>query len=313
MGAHPCSRHAETGARLREVMGGIPPDIPVRAPTAVTSAEIELVHDRSYVRWIREMARGDRFLDDNTYVTAATFDVALTAAGSAHAAAVRAMEGENCFALVRPPGHHAEPDRQMGFCIFNNAAVAAAMSLQEGLERIVILDWDLHHGNGTQRIFYGEERVLFLSIHQRNSFPGTGWPEEIGSGRGRGYTINAPIRSGSTVADYVWILEEVFLPAIRTHRPDLLILSAGQDALYDDPHGRMRLTPSDYGVLTSRLLSLDLPTALVLEGGYGPSHGKAIAAIFSALKGSRAEMPDNLRPSADTKNLAALLRKVMPY
>jgi len=312
MEAPPGSGQAETSARLREVLGGLPRDIPVRPPVFASVPDIERVHDRAYVRWIREMAKGSCFLDNNTYVSASSFEVALAAAGSTHAAIERALDGENCFALVRPPGHHAEPDRQMGFCLFNNAAVAVAKALDD-LERIAIVDWDLHHGNGTQKIFYSSDRVLFCSVHQENSFPGTGWPGEIGTGRGRGYTINAPLAPGATLADYARIFSAVFVPAIRAHRPDLIVISAGQDALADDQHGKMLLSPPDYGVLTGMLLSLDLPVALVLEGGYGPSHGRAIAAIFAALRGRHKDGGDPGRPRHQTIALAEKLQKLINY
>lgn len=308
---HDMEGGAERGARLRQALEGLPPDIPVRPPVAIDPAEIELVHDPAYVRWIREMGRGCCFLDDNTYITPSTLDVALMAAGSAAAAAMRALDGENCFALVRPPGHHAGLARQMGFCIFNNAAFAAAKALQS-VDRVAVLDWDLHHGNGTQEIFFGSDRVLYLSVHQRGGFPGTGWPEEVGAGTGRGFTLNAPIAPGGEIADYAFLFTEVFLPAIRAHRPELLIISAGQDALADDPHGKMRLAPDDYGLLTDLVLSLDLPTALVLEGGYGPSHGKAIAAIFAALRGKRFG-EETAPPRPGTVSLVSTLRKLRMY
>jgi len=312
MSAPPGSGQSETSARLREVLAGLPRDIPVHPPVSATVEEIEGVHDPAYVRWIQKMATGSCFLDDNTYVSDSSFEVALAAAGSTHAAIERALDGENCFALVRPPGHHAEPDRQMGFCIFNNAAVAVTKALR-GLDRVAIVDWDLHHGNGTQKIFYPSDRVLYCSIHQENSFPGTGWPEEIGTGKGRGYTINAPLAPGATLADYARIFSAVFVPAIRAHRPDLVLVSAGQDALADDEHGRMLLSPPDYGVLTRMLLDLDLPLALVLEGGYGPSHGQAIAAIFTTLRGREKKNGDPGRPRPGTVRLAEKLQKLINY
>lgn len=214
------------------------------------------------------MATGTCFLDVNTYVTCHSFDAASYAAGSTFAAVERTLDGEHLFALVRPPGHHAEPDRAMGFCIFNNAAVAAAKALSS-VDRVAILDWDLHHGNGTQTAFYGSDRVLYCSVHEENSFPKTGWVDEIGTGAGRGgYTLNAPLAAGSTIADYALVFDEVFVPAITRFRPDALIVSAGQDGLADDEHGRMNLEPDDYGVLAGMLIDgTDLPLALTLEGG----------------------------------------------
>ncbi len=306
---HDMEAHPESGSRLRAALSGVPENMRWRPPVRGTERDLERVHRPQYVRWVQEIARGTCFLDANTYVTCHSFEAALYATGSTFAAVERALDGEHLFALVRPPGHHAEPDRAMGFCIFNNAAVAAAKALLS-VDRVAILDWDLHHGNGTQKAFYGSDRVLFCSVHEENSFPKTGWVDEIGTGAGRGYTLNAPLAAGSTIADYRYVFDEVFVPALVRFRPDVLIVSAGQDALSDDEHGRMNLEPEDYGVLAGMLIDgTDLALALTLEGGYGPSLGKAIAAIFSALSGKRfvpAEKPLN----RGTERVADLLKKV---
>ena len=231
---------------------------------------------------IRELSAcgGKRYIDMSTYVTQDSFEVARHAAGSAMLAVNRALMGEHSFALVRPPGHHAEPDRAMGFCLFNNAAVAAAYALQT-VERVAIVDWDLHHGNGTQKIFYESDRVLYCSVHQVNIFPRTGWIDEIGEGRGKGFNLNAPIAGGCTIDDYAYVFREVFLEAIREFGPDIVIVSAGQDPLFDDPVGGMNLRPEDFGCLTGLLMdATSTPLALVLEGGYGPSLGLAVGEIF---------------------------------
>ncbi len=306
---HDMEAHPESGSRLRVALSGVPDNVRWRAPVRAAGEDLERIHDPRYVRWVQEMAKGTCFLDSNTYVTCHSFDAASYAAGSTYAAVERALDGEHLFALVRPPGHHAEPDRAMGFCIFNNAAVAAAKAL-ESVDRVAIIDWDLHHGNGTQKAFYRSDRVLFCSVHEENSFPWTGWVDEIGTGAGRGYTLNAPLQAGCTIADYQHVFHEIFIPAIVRFRPDALIVSAGQDALADDEHGRMNLVPEDYGVLTGMLIDgTDLPLALTLEGGYGPSLGKAIAAIFRALRGERPVAAD--RPlNRGTERVAAILKKV---
>ncbi|MCE5337899.1 MAG: histone deacetylase [Methanomicrobiaceae archaeon] len=306
---HDMEAHPESGSRLRGALSGVPDNVRWHAPVRATERDLERVHRPQYIRWVQEIARGTCFLDPNTYVTCHSFEAASYAAGSTSAAVERTLDGEHLFALVRPPGHHAEPDRAMGFCIFNNAAVAAAKALLS-VDRVAILDWDLHHGNGTQTAFYGSDRVLFCSVHEADSFPKTGWVDEIGTGAGRGYTLNAPLAAGSTIADYCYVFDEVFIPALARFRPDVLIVSAGQDALSDDAHGQMNLEPEDYGVLTGMLIDgTDLPLALTLEGGYGPSHGKAIAAIFGALSGKRfspAERP--LHQS--TRRVVEILKKV---
>jgi acetoin utilization deacetylase AcuC-like enzyme len=260
---------------------------------------------------IREFSShgGQHFIDHNTYVTGASFEVASFAAGAAIQAAHRALDGEHCFALIRPPGHHAEPDRAMGFCLFNNAAIATSAALDR-VDRVAIIDWDLHHGNGTQKIFYSDDRVLFCSVHQSNTFPHTGWVDEIGSGPGKGYTINAPLRAGSNIADYRLVFEEVFIPALDRFRPDLVIVSAGQDALFDDPKSGMLLFPSDFGVLAALVRdATGQPLAFVLEGGYGPSHQDAITQIFSSLKGAVVQ-PESPNAHRTTRDLVLLLKKM---
>jgi acetoin utilization deacetylase AcuC-like enzyme len=307
---HDRELHPESDSRLRAVLSGVPPDVRWHVPVRATENDLERVHRPQHIRWVQEIARGSCFVDANTYVTPHSFDVASYAAGSACLALERALDGEHAFALVRPPGHHAEPDRSMGFCIFNNAAVATARALLE-VDRVAIVDWDLHHGNGTQAIFYGSNRVLYCSVHEEGSFPKTGWVDEIGTGAGRGYTLNAPLAAGSTIADYHLVFSEIFVPALDRFQPDALIVSAGQDALADDRRGHMNLKPDDYGVLAGMLIDgTDLPLALTLEGGYGPSHGAAISAIFGALRGERSPPTSGRPPHQKTKAVVEVLKKV---
>jgi acetoin utilization deacetylase AcuC-like enzyme len=311
---HDLEAHDESAQRLRDAMKGVPADVPVSEPSCASADDLLRVHTAPHVRLIRELSAhgGQHFIDHDTYINSQSFEVASYAAGAAIGAVDAALDGDHCFALVRPPGHHAEPDRAMGFCLFNNAAIAASVALGR-VDRVAIVDWDLHHGNGTQKIFYESDRVLFCSVHQGNAFPRTGWVDEIGSGPGRGYTINAPIRSGSTLADYQHVFEQVFLPALERFRPGLIIISAGQDPLADDPRNGMRLVPADFGVLTTLLTTAaDAPLALVLEGGYGPSHGAAISSIFSALKGNVRIPPwEDRYPRDSTRQIASALRHLV--
>jgi acetoin utilization deacetylase AcuC-like enzyme len=199
----------------------------------------------------------------------------------------------------------------MGFCLFNNAAVAAMTALNHA-DRVAIIDWDVHHGNGTQHTFYGTDRVLYCSIHQKWVFPFSGRVDEVGTGSGRGYTINAPLAAGSSLADYSYIFSEIFAPALERFKPDVLIVSAGQDTLHDDLLGGMMLQPRDFSILT-RLISdaAGVPLALVLEGGYGISHGAAVACIFSALQSVHSQEPAvTQKPGPGTLETASLLKKV---
>ncbi len=308
---HDLEAHDESSDRLSSIQARIPKDLPVYEPKSANTDDLCSVHTKPYVRMIKEFSShgGHHFIDQNTYISGESFDVASFAAGAAMEALQRSIDGEHCFALIRPPGHHAEPDRAMGYCIFNNAAIAATNALNR-VDRVAIVDWDVHHGNGTQKIFYNNDRVLYCSIHQGNIFPYSGWVDEIGTGNGKGYTINAPMRPGSTIADYRFVFEEVFLPAIDRFVPDALIISAGQDALSDDPKSDMLLVPGDYGTLSGILRDgTGLPLALVLEGGYGPSHQEAISAIFASLQGAPTS-PSTDAPRQVTRDLVTILKKM---
>jgi acetoin utilization deacetylase AcuC-like enzyme len=303
--AHNDPKHPESQARLEIALGGVPPNVHRILPVQATLEDLARIHTPRHIGTIRSLCRECPpgracYLDPDTYVTETSFDAALYAAGAAWQAIDRAIDGESCFALVRPPGHHAMPGGAMGFCLFNNVAVAVAKALND-LDRVVIVDWDLHHGNGTQAAFYADDRVLYCSVHQMGTFPGTGWPEEQGVGPGVGYTLNVPLESGSSGVDYALVFSRILLPAIERYRPDLVVVSAGQDAAYDDPLGSMRLRPADFGALTGMLAEVSpRGLALVLEGGYGRSHGDAVGAICAALSGRRFE-PEGEEPKASTR------------
>jgi len=306
---HDCKGHKECHDRLVTILERLPEDLAIHAPVPASFEALQRVHVPGYLTWLErqcvkhidfctldsyiytggylennQIKRG--YLDQNTYINPCSYEVATYAAGSAIAAVDRSCDGECCFALVRPPGHHAEADRAMGFCLLNNAAVAAAHALQQ-VDRVAIIDWDAHHGNGTQSIFYSSNKVLYCSTHELDTFPHTGTLQEIGSGEGLGFTINAPLVHKSNIADYYAVFTEVILPAVERFRPDLVIVSAGQDILSDDPQDSMLLKPADIGTLTALVRDgRDCPLAFVLEGGYGPSHPAAIRSIFDTLAGT---------------------------
>jgi acetoin utilization deacetylase AcuC-like enzyme len=263
------------------------------APVA-SEEELLLVHPREHVEGIRELCRsGGGAIDLDTFAGGASYEAALRSAGGA-CEMVRALvrgETEIGFSAGRPPGHHAEPSRAMGFCLFDNIAVAAALAIAElGLERVFILDWDVHHGNGTAEIFRHRDDVLFASIHQGGIFPGSGAREDIGTGPGEGHTINLPVPAGSEEDLWLSLLEREVLPAAARFQPQLVLLSAGFDAHRDDPLAECRLQASSFGRMAAmvRASAADwgAPVGAVLEGGYDlQALADSVVATMAALAG----------------------------
>jgi len=260
-----------------------------------THDEIATVHSPSYVDFIASTAGKDCvMLDADTITSPETYSIAKLAVGGVCNAIDHVIDGsvDNAFAFVRPPGHHAGRDTAAGFCIFNNVAIGAMHAiLKHRLKRVMIVDWDLHHGNGTQSIFYREPRVLYFSTHQYPHYPGTGSLQEIGQGKGEGYTINVPMRAGATDASYVNIFRKILEPVALEYQPELLLLSAGFDAYFKDPLGGMRITPDGFAALTRILLNIaDVccrgRLVAVLEGGYH------VAGLAKSAKSVLEEMLD---------------------
>jgi acetoin utilization deacetylase AcuC-like enzyme len=224
------------------------------------------------VDYVRETCEsGGGLLDEgDTYAVRESFEAATLAAGSVLAAIDAVLEGsvDSAFCGIRPPGHHAERDRPMGFCLFNNVAIGARYAQTvHGIRNIAVLDWDVHHGNGTQHIFENDRSVLYISLHRYPFYPGTGARDERGSGNGEGYTVNIPLPAGSGEHEYLAAFEETVLPALLSFKPDLLILSAGFDAHRSDPLGGMALTEESFATMTNQILNI-APIVSVLEGGY---------------------------------------------
>jgi acetoin utilization deacetylase AcuC-like enzyme len=274
-------RHPESPDRLRAIREGLKREHGVSYEEAAPAdrSEIEAVHDEEYVEEIEAFcADGGGNWDPDTVATAETFEAALTSAGLARWAATEALSGSNGrrtpFAIGRPPGHHAVEDDAMGFCFFNNAAVAAQAVIDEGAaDRVAIFDWDVHHGNGTQDIFYDRDDVFYASIHEQGLYPGTGAIDETGTDGAEGTTLNVPLSAGAGDPEYQYAVEETLSPLLERFDPELLFVSAGFDAHRHDPISRMRVSTEGYAMLTEQVRGIadrvDAGLGFVLEGGYG--------------------------------------------
>lgn len=247
------------------------------APRAASMEELTLCHSAEYVAAVERTANSERTdFDPDTHASAETWTTATLAAGGVLTAVEAVLDGEakNAFAVVRPPGHHALPQRAMGFCFFNNVAIAASWLIKvRGLRRLLILDWDVHHGNGTQDIFYEAPEVLYMSTHQYPFYPGTGWLDQIGSGSGAGFTVNAPMPATFGDNEYLRIFDQLLVPIAEQFKPEFVLISAGFDAHFRDPLGGMRITEAGFLAMTRRLQRLadqycDGKMAAALEGGY---------------------------------------------
>ncbi|MBI2844989.1 MAG: histone deacetylase [Chloroflexi bacterium] len=305
--------HPENAQRLKAIIGGLEEagiwDKTVNIKTTpIAEGFLFRIHKPHYVDSIRKFAgSGGGMLDINTYLNSQSYQVALLAAGGAVQAAEAVLSGkvEQAFALVRPPGHHAHPSRAGGFCLFNNIALAAEHAIHNlGLERVLVVDFDVHHGDGTQAIFYSRKDVLYFSTHQYPLFPGTGHWKEIGEGPGEGFTINVPLPAGLGYEAYPRVFAEILFPAANRYRPELILVSAGYDAHWRDPLAGMRLSTKGFARLTRMLLDLaeehcSGKMVLVLEGGYDlPALSASVAATCAVILGE--DPQDSLGQSAET-------------
>jgi acetoin utilization deacetylase AcuC-like enzyme len=295
--------HPERPGRLARLLDDLVvrpvPGVRYESPRAATDAEIEAVHGAGYLAGLRSLAGRRVALSDDTAVSPDSVAAAWLAAGAAVGAVEAVLRGEarNAFALVRPPGHHAEAAQAMGFCLLNNVAIAAEAARRAGAERVLVVDWDVHHGNGTQAHFARRRDVLFLSSHQFPFYPGTGAPEEIGAGEGEGFTVNCGLPPGQTDADFGPVFHDLFLPIAAAFRPDFVLVSAGFDPHARDPLGEMNLTERGFAAMCTALRRLADAAcggrmALVLEGGYDlDALSASVGACLEVLDGHDEEFP----------------------
>jgi acetoin utilization deacetylase AcuC-like enzyme len=277
-------------------------------PRAASRDELLRVHSADYLDAIALSSGRAVMLDPDTFTSPDTVDIASLAAGAAVQAAEHAMTNHDpAFALVRPPGHHAERDRAMGFCLYNNVAVAAAHAIARGLERVAIVDIDVHHGNGTQWMFYDDPKVLYVSTHQHPFYPGTGAANEIGTAEGVGFTCNVPLEMGATDADYALVYRAAVLPVIEEFAPELVLVSAGFDAHERDPLASMRVTTEGYASIVMQLVKAarNGSIAFVTEGGYdlgalADCLDAAIAEASGKAAATDASAADALRSGSST-------------
>lgn len=292
----PGDGHPESPDRLRTIHGLIEKEfnaLPLITPRLATEDELALIHDPYYIQTVAKTeGRPHSRLDPDTGLSARSYEIARLAAGgllqavdvllgnpprpSGERGGAEPTTPNSIFAFIRPPGHHAEPERGMGFCLFNNIAIAAEYAKKNyGLKRILIVDWDLHHGNGTQRAFYTDPGVLFFSSHQYPYYPGTGGLDQIGSNDGEGFTVNAPFPPGFGDAEYLAVYDRILKPIALEYKPELVLVSAGFDPYVKDPLGGMKVTGPGFGGLAAIVRDIAEQTCngnvlLALEGGYNP-------------------------------------------
>ena len=301
----------------RTLQGGT---IQILPPRQARKEEIETCHSRQYIDLIQSTSETNRFaLDGDTVTCADSFGTALLAVGGFLRLldSMAAGEFRNGFALVRPPGHHALRDHAMGFCLFNTVAIGAQhLKTHCGAKRVLVMDWDVHHGNGTQNSFYGDPSVLYISTHQFPYYPGTGAMVEIGEGKGVGYTVNIPLPSGCGDEEYFEVFKQIVIPIAGKFEPEWILVSAGFDPHKNDPLGGMLVTEAGFAVMASLLVDLAQKyaggkVAFLLEGGYNLEALKnSAAAVLQIISGGqRIDLPSQ----AGGKNIEILIRKVLEH
>jgi acetoin utilization deacetylase AcuC-like enzyme len=321
---HETGEHPENKCRLTVTVQALLDsglDLQWITPRPAPVEAIARVHDAAYIRSVQAMAeKGGGWLDADTVVSPKSYEAALVAAGAGLMAVDKALEtSEKAFLLVRPPGHHACPNKGMGFCLFNNIAVAAAYALAEkGLERVMIVDWDVHHGNGTQAMFYAEPRVLFFSTHEAGHFPGTGRTVETGADCAVGTTVNVPLMAGDGDGAVQQAFDTILAPLARFFKPQLILVSAGYDPQAGDPLGDLMFSRTSFQWMAARLVQIAGETGAAgpvcfLEGGYAPE--MLAQSVVATIRGLSGELPE-FAPvvTADERaDVREALEEIKPY
>jgi acetoin utilization deacetylase AcuC-like enzyme len=321
---HETGDHPENKRRLtvaKKVLEDSGLELEWLTPEPAPVSAIARIHDLAYIDTVRTVAEeGGGWLDMDTVVSPKSYDAALLAAGAGMMAAERSLAaGQNAFMLVRPPGHHACRARGMGFCLFNNIAVATAYALDElGLERVLIVDWDVHHGNGTQAAFYKDPRVLFFSMHEAGHYPGTGMAREVGADEGAGFTVDVPLQAGAGDGAVRLAFDSLVGPLTRAFRPELILVSAGYDPQKGDPLGDLEFSQAAFQWMAAYLLRLGEEIGAsgplcFLEGGYVPE--MAAGSILATIRGLQGDAP-SFEPvaSADERaDVREALEEAKPY
>jgi acetoin utilization deacetylase AcuC-like enzyme len=318
----PGEHHPESPSRLRSVLRVLA-ERPVAgaqlvAPPRATEAELSRVHSPEHVRRVLALAGREADLDPDTVVSPGSIDAALLAAGAAVESVRCVLDGRarSAFALVRPPGHHAERGRAMGFCLFNNVALAAAEAHARGLTRVLCIDWDVHHGNGTQRSFWRSPELLFISSHQWPLYPGSGHESEIGEAEGAGFTVNLPLPAGCGDSDYAAAFNDLILPIASSYRPELVLVSAGFDAHQDDPLGGMKVTDDGFAALCGSVKAIadqhcGGKLVLCLEGGYDlRALSESVRACVQVMAGESAPPPLHADAQAAAREALSRIKSV---
>ncbi len=318
---HETGSHPERKERLLSILSylkenRIMEQLDLIQPAPAELTEIEYIHTSAYIDKAKKYSELEIPLDPDTILCKDSYGVALLAAGGGITAVDSVLDKyENSFALVRPPGHHAMPDRGMGFCIFNNIAIAARHAQKKGKKRVLIVDWDVHHGNGTQEAFYDDPMVLYFSTHQYPHYPGTGWFDEVGIGDGKGYNINVPLPAGTDDTGFIAAFEEILVPAALEFRPDIVLVSAGQDACAGDGLAQMRMSVNGFAILASIVRSIARKTcdgkiAAVLEGGYDLGLlARSVAAVLEVFTGKEREI-DGSEPIRNVRERLEEIKRV---